>query len=188
VSFTGEIDFEWLFKIRTVVARIGEMDRARWWNSNGQLGPQGALVLRRGFPRTHYFAQARSAFMVAADRCAQVFDPPACATLWRLTDSIEERLDVIWDEWLDDSAAWSPFFERVAGISSVDVATSLQEFDLVSGEEIDKYASIKKCSDGRSIQLPFIFDDRGQAVAILALCFGAGSTGQLVVPYARRAG
>jgi hypothetical protein len=46
------LDIEWLLKVRTVVARTGEMDLARWWNSNGQLGPKGASVLRRGFPRT----------------------------------------------------------------------------------------------------------------------------------------
>jgi hypothetical protein len=49
-----DLDLEWLLKVRTVVARIGEMDLARWWNSNGQLGPQGASVLRRGLPwRAH---------------------------------------------------------------------------------------------------------------------------------------
>ena len=68
-----ELDLEWLLKIRTVVARIGEMDLAKWWNSNGQLGPQGASVLRRGLPRTHYFAQTRSVCMVAAARCARRF-------------------------------------------------------------------------------------------------------------------
>ena len=110
-----ELDLEWLLKIRTVIARIGEMDVARWWNSTGQLGPQGASVLRRGFPRTHYFAQTRSVCMVAAARCAQIFDPPGSVTLWRLTDTIEERLDVLWESWLDDVISWRPFFERVAG-------------------------------------------------------------------------
>src|SRR3954454_7199826 len=98
-----EIDFEWLLKIRTVVARIGEMDLARWWNSTGQLGPQGASVLRRGLPRTHHFAQARSVFAVAAARCAQIFDPPGSVTLWRLTDPLEERLETLWEGWLDDA-------------------------------------------------------------------------------------
>lgn len=187
MSHTGEIDLEWLFKVRTVVARIGEMDRARWWNTNGQLGPQGASVLRRGLPRTHYFAQARSVFMVAADRCAQVFDPPRCVTLWRLTDSIEERLDVLWEEWLDDAAAWRPFFEHVAAIETTDVSSILQEFDLVSPPEIAKRNDIKMSPDGRSIQLPSLFDGDRETVVLLALGFGAGAPGQLVVPYARRA-
>ena len=83
-----DLDLEWLLKTRTVIARIGEMDLAKWWNTNGQLGPQGASVLRRGFPRTHYFAQTRSVCMVAAARCAQIFDLPGSVTLWRLTDAL----------------------------------------------------------------------------------------------------
>jgi hypothetical protein len=187
VATIEEIDLEWLLKVRTVVARIGEMDRARWWNSNGQLGPQGAAVLRRGLPRTHYFAQARSVFMVASNRCAQVFDPPDCVTLWRLTDVLEDRLDVLWEEWLDDAAAWRPFFERIAGITSTDVSTTLLEFGLVSVEEIGKRNGIRKSSDGRSIQIPGLFDGGRETVALLALAFGAGAPGTLVVPYARRA-
>ena len=37
------VDLERLLKLRLVVGRIGEMDRARWWNTQGQLGPYGAL-------------------------------------------------------------------------------------------------------------------------------------------------
>jgi len=110
----ADLDLEWLLKVRTVVARIGEMDLARWWNSNGQLGPQGASVLRRGLPRTYHFAQARSVCMVAAARCAQIFDPPGSVTLWRLTDPLEERLETLWEGWLDDAKSWRQFFERVA--------------------------------------------------------------------------
>jgi len=50
-TFEDELDLAWLLKVRTVVARIGEMDLALWWNSTGQFGPQGSSVLRRGFPR-----------------------------------------------------------------------------------------------------------------------------------------
>lgn len=182
------LDLEWLLKVRTVVARVGEMDLARWWNSNGQLGPQGASVLRRGLPRTHYFAQTRSVCMVAAARCTQIFDPPGSVTLWRLTDAIEEHLDVLWESWLDDAVSWRPFFERVAGLRSTDVPVSLREFGLATDEEIDARRSLKKAVDGRSIQIPELFDGGRKTVAMLALAFAAGSPGNLVVPYARRAG
>jgi hypothetical protein len=186
-SSETDLDLEWLLKIRTVVARIGEMDLAKWWNSNGQLGPQGASVLRRGFPRTHYFAQTRSVCVVAAARCAQIFDPPGSVTLWRLTDAIEERLDVLWEGWLDDAGRWRPFFERVAGVKSTDVPASLKEFGLVTDDEIDARSGIKKSADGRSMQMPQLFDGGRRSVALLALSFAAGSSGNLVVPYARRA-
>jgi hypothetical protein len=182
----ADLDLDWLMKIRTVVARTGEMDRVRWWNSNGQLGPQGAVVLRRGFPRTHYFVQARSVFAVAAARCAEIFDPPGSVTLWRLTEQIEERLDLLWEEWLDAAAAWAPFFEVVARIASTDVIGTLRDFGLVSADEINKWTGIKRPGDSRLIQLPAPFDGTRESVALLALAFGAGATGQLVVPYARR--
>jgi hypothetical protein len=186
-SSETDLDLEWLLKIRTVVARIGEMDLAKWWNSNGQLGPQGASVLRRGFPRTHYFAQTRSVCMVAAARCAQIFDPPGSVTLWRLTDAIEERLDVLWEDWLDDAGTWRPFFERVAGLKSTDVTASLKDFGLVTDEETEASSGIKKSADGRSMQMPQLFDGGRRSVAQLALSFAAGSPGNVVVPYARRA-
>jgi hypothetical protein len=87
------VDFDRLLKLRLVVARFGEMDLARWWNTRGQLGRLGAAALRRGFPRTHYFAQARSVFAVAAHRCQEVFDPPDCVTLWRLAEATEDGFD-----------------------------------------------------------------------------------------------
>ena len=64
---TGEPDLERLFRLRLVVARLGEMDNAGWWNTNGLLGGRGAFVFRRGFPTTHAFAQARAVFGGQAD-------------------------------------------------------------------------------------------------------------------------
>ena len=87
------IDLEKLLNLRLVVAHFGEMDLARWWNTKAQLGLLGALALRRGFPRTYNFAQARSVFAVTAQRCS-VFDPPASVTLWQLSESASGRIRV----------------------------------------------------------------------------------------------
>jgi hypothetical protein len=89
------IDLEKLLCLRLVVARLGEFDHARWWNSRGQLGRLGATALKRGFPRTYRFAQARSVFAIAAHRCAEVFDPPGCVTLWHLPEATEEEFESI---------------------------------------------------------------------------------------------
>ena len=119
---------------------------------------------------------------------AQIFDPPGSVTLWRLTDALEERLDVLWEGWLDDASSWRPFFERVAGVRSTDVPVSLKEFGLVTDEEIAAGRSLKKSADGRSMQMRELFDEQpADPVAMLALSFAAGSPGNLVVPYARRA-
>ena len=87
------IDLAQLFKLRLVVARVGEGDLASWWNTRGQLGPMGASVLRRGFPRTYRFAQARSVFAVAAHRCDELYDPPNAVTLWQLPAEFEDDFD-----------------------------------------------------------------------------------------------
>ena len=107
------VDLDRLLRLRLVVARFGEMDLARWWNTRGQLGRLGVAALKRGFPRTHRFAQARSVFAVAAHRCAEVFEPPGCVTLWRLPEATEEEFDARWEHWLDNASQWSAFFEKI---------------------------------------------------------------------------
>jgi hypothetical protein len=94
---TPTIDLDHLLELRLVVARFGEMDLAKWWNTKGQLGRLGTAALRRGFPRTHRFAQARSVFAVAAHRCAEIFDPPKSVTLWSLPEALEEEFCLNWE-------------------------------------------------------------------------------------------
>lgn len=65
---TTPIDLDRLIKLRLLIARFGEMDLGTCWNTKGQRGRLGAAALRRGFPRTHRFAQARSVFAVAAQK------------------------------------------------------------------------------------------------------------------------
>ena len=92
-SVDSAVDLDRLLKLRVIVARVGEMDLAQWWNTKSQLGPLGAAALRRGFPRTHRFAAAKSAFAVAAHRCGEVFNAPQCVTLWHLPEAIEAEFD-----------------------------------------------------------------------------------------------
>ena len=42
-SLTSILDFDRLLKLRLVVARHGEMDMARWWNTQGMLGLIGIV-------------------------------------------------------------------------------------------------------------------------------------------------
>src|SRR3982751_6243468 len=131
------IDLDRLLKLRLVVARLGEMDIAKWWNTKGQLGRLGTTALRRGFPRTHHFAQARSVFAVADHRCAEVFDPPGSVTLWRLPENIEEEFDARWEHWLDNAADWNAFFDSLEKIGTQDLVETLAERDLVTDPQAD---------------------------------------------------
>ncbi len=184
----GEIDFDWLLKLRVAVGRCGEMDLARWWNTNRQLGTSGANVLGRGFPRTHFFAQARSVIAVAQHRCTQLFDSPGCATLWNLTEEVEDAFDSNWESWLEEAARWRPFFEAVAGVQSSDLVATLEQLDLVTRGEIGALNKLKRPPDGRAVEIPDPFDGQRVVVAMLALGFSIGNVSEPVIPYARRSG
>ena len=86
----------------------------------------GSIALKRGLPRTHYFAQARSVFAVAAHRCAELFNPPKSMTLWNLPAELEEAFDARWEHWLDDGEAWRPFFQQVEQMQGTDLIAALR--------------------------------------------------------------
>jgi len=158
----SSIDLDRLLKLRLVVARFGEMDLARWWNTKGQLGRLGLAALRRGFPRTHYFAQARSVFAVAAQRCSEVFEPPECVTLWRLPESVEEEFDARWEHWLDHAGEWVPFFQRLENLQDLDLIAALRQFGLAGQRDVDGFARLRRSAEGRAVPLPSVANDSKQ--------------------------
>jgi hypothetical protein len=182
------IDLDRVLKLRALVARFGEMDLAKWWNTKGQLGRNGAAVLKRGFPRTHRFAQARSVFAVAAHRCAEVFDPPGCVTLWRLPEATEEEFDARWEHWLDNANEWTAFFENLETLEYNDLSVILRTFDVVSDRDLNAYSKLRRSAEGRAVPLPDPFSGTDADVALLALAFARGEPNALAVPYARRSG
>jgi hypothetical protein len=181
------MDLDRLLKLRLSVVRFGEMDLAKWWNTKGQLGRLGASALKRGLPRTHHFAQARSVFAVAAHRCAEVFDPPGCVTLWRLPERIEEEFDARWEHWLDEAANWSGFFEKFPTIQGTDLSAILYGFEVVSESDVEACAKLRRSSEGRAVPLPGLFRGTDADVGLLALAFARAEPGALAVPYARTA-
>lgn len=174
-------------KLRLVVARVGEMDVARWWNTRGQLGRIGALALKRSFPRTHRFAQARSVFAVAAQRCQQLFDPPNCVTLWKLPEAIEEEFEARWERWLDHAAEWEPFFARLETLQETDLLATMRALAVVTEHEIEAASRLRRSAEGRAVPIANVFSPTDADVAMLALGFARGEPGELAVPYARLA-
>jgi hypothetical protein len=182
----ADVTLDRLLKLRLVVARFGEMDLAKWWNTKGQLGRLGALALRRGFPRTHHFAQARSVFAVASHRCAEVFHPPDCVTLWQLHEELEEDFEGRWEHWLDSAVTWRPFFERLETLQEKDLTRALRAFELVGDADVERFSRLRRSAEGRSVQLPGTFSGSSEDLSLLALGFARGEVGELAVPYARR--
>ena len=179
------IDFDRLLKLRLVVARFGEGDLAKWWYTDGQLGRLGAIALRRGFPRTHRFAQARSVFAVAAHRCAERFDAPDAVTLWRLPEAIEEEFDARWEVWLDDAAAWESFFVKLETLQGTDLLAALRGLELLTDAEADAYGRLRRSAEGRAVPLPGVFRAENAVLGLLAAGFARGEVSAPAVPYAR---
>jgi len=151
-----------------------------------QLSRLGTAALRRGFPRTHYFAQACSVFAVAAHRCREVFNPPESVTLWQLPDAVEEDFESHWERWLDQSAEWTSFFQRLESLQEKDLKAALQSFDLITDDVSQLFSRLRLRAEGRAVPLPASFTCTNQDLALLALGFARGEPGALAVPYAKR--
>jgi hypothetical protein len=184
---TPSIDLDRLLKLRIIVARFGEMDLARWWNTKGQLGRLGAAAVRRGFPRTHHFARARAVFAVAAHRCKEVFDPPGCVTLWHLSEELEEEFDARWEHWLDHASEWQPFFETIERLQGIDLLAAIRTCGILGDRDEEAFSRLRRSAEGRAVPLPGVFSATDDGVALLAIGFARGEVDALAVPYARRA-
>lgn len=176
------VDLERLLRLRLVVARVGEMDLAGWWNTKGQLGSLGTSVLQRGFRRTHHFAQARSVFAVAAHRVAEVYERKDAVTLWGLPADVEDFFATQWAQWIEEAQKWSEFFEALHDCSG-DVVAELRRFDLVTVDQVDRAARLRRSAEQRAVQVPGNFDGSDDDFTMLALGFSRGEREKLAVPF-----
>jgi len=179
------IDLARLFKLRLVVARHGEMDVARWWNTNGILGRRGDMVLKRGFPATHSFAQARIAFAVARSRCHELFDPPGSMTLWNLPADIEDQFGERWQDWLDEGDQWEPVFAKLSETELGDLLRMLEAFDLIDQSQVEAVGKLRRAAEGRSVPLAGTHCPDDDVITLLAAGFARGEPGSPAIPYAR---
>jgi hypothetical protein len=180
------ITLDHLLRLRVVIARVGEMDNARWWNTNGQLGTIGATVLQRNFPRTYRFAAARSVFAVARARCNELFNPPKSITLWNLPAAIEDEFDAKWEAWVERREEWEPFFAEVAALSATsDPADVLRRLNLVTAADEEAVRPLQRSVEARAVQLPGLHVASDELLRRLSLGFSKGGSESLTIPYAR---
>lgn len=177
------VDLDFLLKLRLAVGRFGEMDMARWWNTKGQLSAVGSSALRRGFPRTHQFAQARSVFAVAAHRCSEIFQPPNTVTLWSLPPRVEDQFETRWEHWLDHAGEWHDTFRSLESPKSKDLQELLQALGLAQPADIEQLSRLKRSAEGRAVVIPGTFTGSPRDLTLLALGFARGEPGALAVPY-----
>lgn len=184
-KLSSPIDATLLMKLRLVVARFGEMDGAGLWNTRGILGRFGKAGLSRGFPATHFFAQARVAFAVATARCREVFSPPNCFTLWNLPPEIEELLDAHWQSWCRSPGEWEAFFTEISDLNQGDLLAHLVRLKLADDSIRVAVTQLKLSGQGKAVQLPDIGYPNNDSLVLLAAAFCRGAKGQLAVPYLR---
>ncbi len=174
-----------LFKLRLAVARFGEMDGAGWWNTHGILGSAGRSALSRGFPASHYFAQARVACAVAAVRCSSVFAPPGCLTLWNLPARIEDELASRWPRWSQTPDVWRPFFEDLAPRCGGDLINHLRDLQLIGPATEDALKALRRSAEGKAVALPGMGKPSQSTLMLLAAAFAKGEKHKPAVPYIR---
>ena len=180
-----KIDYQKLFKLRLVVARFGEMDINRWWNTKGILGKYGSLAIKRGFPRTNEFAQARIAFSVARNRCKEIFDPPGCMTLWHLPALIEEQFETQWHVWQSQLENWSPFFGELELPGEKDLIQFLLNLNLVTTPQVKTVKQLRRSAEGRAVPITGVHEISNDIMVVLAAGFSRGEPDNPSVPYAR---
>ena len=180
-----KVDLDKLLKLRLVVARYGEMDSARWWNTNGILGGKGKTLLSRGFPKTHRFVRARLVFEVARSRSLERFPQvPNCATLWNLPAELEDTFDERWAHWLEDQSSWEEFIDGLEDIGS-NLLSALRERNLLSADQEAKVQKMRRSAEDRAVPLSGIRKINDEMISLLAAGFSRGEDGKPAVPYAR---
>lgn len=185
-STTSNLDVGALMKLRIVVARFGEMDQLRWWNTKCMLANVGELALSRGFPKAHVFARARAVFAVAASRSVEVYDPPDSVTLWTLPVEIEDQLEDAWADWLENPGPWVLFLHDVEKKLSGKILPALRELDLISDKVADRASRLRRADDLRSVPIKGNCESSDEAISLLAAAHCCCEPGKLSVPYIRR--
>lgn len=182
VSQATVLDLDLLFRLRLIIGRLGEMDNAGWWNTRGMLAANGSFVLRRGFPRTHLFAQARTIFVIAAQRCKHVFSSDGTATLWHLHADIEDAFEDRWPLWIDQAEAWSPHFIQAAALRGHDVLGALGDLGFADEAMLSSARKLRRSDAGNAVPLPPM-PLNNRALVLLAAGFTQAEPGRLAVPY-----
>lgn len=149
----SSIDFDRLLKLHLLVARFGERDAARRWNT-GDAGRETAVLGRARSLRR--FPQGRIVFEVAPARRAEVFDHPSCITLCHLPTAIEDQFDARWARWLEDRATWTDYFAVIERPPS-EILGTLKKLSLANeqiGKRVSSISPAECLADALAAELP----------------------------------
>ena len=186
------MDFGQLFKLRLVVAAMGETQRLGWWNG-GVLTGTGEYLFQQGFPRSSPFAQTRAGFRVAQLACDEALgiqpSPGGAITchLFRLTPQLEDAYENERNRWLDAPQEWADCFQAAWSLTPEQWPQALIELAELDPAAID-WARQQTPQTAKALRLEDPAEIHQGHVEKLAAGFVCGQSGQLVVPYLQVAG
>jgi hypothetical protein len=186
------LDFRQLFKLRLVVATLGETQRLGWWNS-GVLTGTGEFLFQQGFPRSSPFAQTRAGFRVAQLACdeALAIQPtpggPITCHLFRLTPQLEDAFENERNRWMDEPQEWADCFQAAWNLSAEQWPQALIDLADLDPEAIE-WARKQTPQTSKALRLDDPFEVNQGHIERLAAGFVCGQPGQLLVPYLQVAG
>ena len=186
------MDYRQLFKLRLVVAAMGETQRLGWWNS-GVLTGTGEFLFQQGFPRSAPFAQARAGYRVAQLACDETLaiqpTPGGQITchLFRLTPQLEDAFENERNRWMDDLQEWAECFHAAWGLSAEQWPQALIDLADLDPAAIE-WAKQQSPQTAKALRLDDPFELNQGHIELLAAGFVCGKPGQLVVPYVQVAG
>jgi hypothetical protein len=183
------MNFRQLFKLRLVVAAMGETQRLGWWNSD-VLTATGEFLFQQGFPRSAPFAQTRAGFRVAQLACDEALaiqatpGGPITCHLFRLTPQLEDAFENERNRWMDEPETWTECFQTAWGLTAEQWPQALVELAELDSAAID-WAEQQTPQTAKALRLDDPFDIHQGHIERLAAGFLCGKPGQLVVPYLR---
>ena len=181
------MDFRQLFKLRLVVAAMGETQRLGWWNS-GVLTGTGDYLFQQGFSRSSPFAQTRAGFRVAQLACGEALaiqpspGGPITCHLFRLTPQLEDAFENERSRWMDEPEAWTECFQAAWYLGPEQWPQALIDFADLDPATID-WARQQTPQTAKALRLDDPAEIHRGHVEKLAAGFLCGQPGQLVVPY-----
>jgi hypothetical protein len=181
----AEKDYEQLLRLRLVVARFGEMDLARWWDTKSMLAKTGRVAVSRGLPKTHRFAQARAVFAVARARCREVYNPSDGVTLWDLPADIESAFEARWQAWIENLSRGQSVFDSLEAIAGDDLLPALTSIAQLPPAALDGAKHMKRAADQKAIPLGEVSTITLDLITRLAAGFSKSEPGKVAVPYAK---
>lgn len=175
--------FDTLLALRTAIARIGENDWLRWWNSEA-LGPAGRYAAPRVFKRAPELAAAHMSILAARARHDGAVPKERLVHLFNLGEEAEGAFE----RWLIQrkAAGWTPApLPDPAPDQRESAASALRAVGIEPAER--QQGGTNGFLVLGSVRTPDLEGERGRTrlVAELAAAYAAAAPGHLVIPYFR---